>query len=714
VALNILLADDSMTAQNMGKKILVDAGYNVVAVSNGAAAIKKIASDRPDIIILDVYMPGYTGLEVCERVKGAVETSRIPVLLTVGKMEPFKPEEANRVRADGVMIKPFEATDLIAAIQNIAKKITAPAIQQQAAAAPATPPAEPVQTGSSPSHVNYEDTILLTPEQVRVVQDKDFGMAEETSQEPLPAAAEARAEMPVFVPELQVQDLPIENMHAIFEQDRPAMTIETESSSPAVPALDASESPIARAMAETVPGREFFAVAPPEIEVQSDAHLRELLDAAPAMFVADEMLSPEAEPVFTLPQSEPANAELPVMPVEAVTEPSAGEQSTPSELETSAPVVAGPVMVSPAEELDTTAASSSPEVVYEAVPELEINSPIHLQEQIVVATDPALVTNEEDLSRFTTSFGQAAGEEVHVGIVSDLSDEQFAALTAVPATTPIDLQPEAGLQPSDAITPEAVTPEPEPSTQDIAVEFSAEPAPENQGNVLDEVGTVAPQDLAGTAPMVAYVPGIHDTQPLSAYTDHLDLAPVPEAYLPEEPGSSITLPEPAPEVQPVVAAEPSQEQELPPTAEPVIDTAAAVAAAAGTYVFTHEDHASEVQPSLTESSPEEAVTVPLEEAQPEAIADVSLETEPHSPMLVNEAEAVEEAALAAVADPQQQTAQEPEAAITSVFEPAADAVAEQVAGSRGIPDEKLSEAVARALERLRPQLISEIVKELTK
>src|SRR3954471_10227275 len=121
-----------MTAQNMGKKILVDAGYDVVAVSNGAAAIKKIASDRPDIIILDVYMPGYTGLEVCERVKGANESKSTPVLLTVGKMEPFKPEDANRVKADGVMIKPFEATDLIAAIQSIASRLlgTNPAPQK--------------------------------------------------------------------------------------------------------------------------------------------------------------------------------------------------------------------------------------------------------------------------------------------------------------------------------------------------------------------------------------------------------------------------------------------------------------------------------------------------------------------------------------------------------------------------------------------------------
>ena len=112
-----------MTAQNMGKKILTDAGYEVVAVSNGAAAVKKIAEQKPDIIILDIYMPGYSGLEVCDKVRASVETLKTPVLLTVGKMEPYKPEDANRVRADGVIIKPFEASDLLAVIKKLEERI---------------------------------------------------------------------------------------------------------------------------------------------------------------------------------------------------------------------------------------------------------------------------------------------------------------------------------------------------------------------------------------------------------------------------------------------------------------------------------------------------------------------------------------------------------------------------------------------------------------
>jgi CheY-like chemotaxis protein len=136
-----------MTAQNMGKKILTEAGYEVVAVSNGAAAVKKIAEQKPDIIILDVYMPGYSGLEVCEKVRGSLDTLKTPVLLTVGKMEPYKPEDANRVKADGVIIKPFEASDLLAIIRKFEERI------RQTAPPPIISEAAPPQRQEEPVEV---------------------------------------------------------------------------------------------------------------------------------------------------------------------------------------------------------------------------------------------------------------------------------------------------------------------------------------------------------------------------------------------------------------------------------------------------------------------------------------------------------------------------------------------------------------------------------
>ena len=134
MARKILLADDSVTAQNMGRKILADAGYEVITVNNGSAALKKIGEARPDLIVLDVYMPGYSGLEVCQRLKEMGDTSRIPILLTVGKLEPFKPEEAKRVRADAFIVKPFEASELLTALSKLEDKVVpAPILRSQAA-----------------------------------------------------------------------------------------------------------------------------------------------------------------------------------------------------------------------------------------------------------------------------------------------------------------------------------------------------------------------------------------------------------------------------------------------------------------------------------------------------------------------------------------------------------------------------------------------------
>ncbi|HEX7284597.1 MAG TPA: response regulator [Candidatus Angelobacter sp.] len=164
MSLRILFADDSVTAQNMGKKILTEAGYDVVAVSNGAAAVKKIAEQKPDIIILDLYMPGYSGLEVCEKVRASISTIKTPVLLTVGKMEPYKPEDANRVRADGVIIKPFEASDLLAIMKKFEERIA----QAIASAPPPPPPTEQIPVLAPEPPVEHPEPAMKAPMQPMV------------------------------------------------------------------------------------------------------------------------------------------------------------------------------------------------------------------------------------------------------------------------------------------------------------------------------------------------------------------------------------------------------------------------------------------------------------------------------------------------------------------------------------------------------------------
>lgn len=115
MARTVLVADDSPTHQRRATGILTGEGLDVITVSNGVAAIKKLAGLKPSLILADVSMPGRDGYEVCEHVKNSPDLRHIPVLLIFSDQEPFDEGRAQRVRADGHVKKPFAPDDLVAA-----------------------------------------------------------------------------------------------------------------------------------------------------------------------------------------------------------------------------------------------------------------------------------------------------------------------------------------------------------------------------------------------------------------------------------------------------------------------------------------------------------------------------------------------------------------------------------------------------------------------
>jgi CheY-like chemotaxis protein len=132
----ILLADDSPHAQRMGERILRDEGHEVITVSDGAIALLRLKDAQPDIVIADISMPDVTGYELCDYVK---KNSGSPVILTAGAVEPVDEAEVDRVRADGILKKPFEASALLESIGRFtqdSKPRTAPGSGAQPGAAP--------------------------------------------------------------------------------------------------------------------------------------------------------------------------------------------------------------------------------------------------------------------------------------------------------------------------------------------------------------------------------------------------------------------------------------------------------------------------------------------------------------------------------------------------------------------------------------------------
>jgi len=147
----ILLADDSPHAQRMGERILRDEGHEVITVSDGRIAMLRLEDARPDVIIADVSMPEVSGYELCGYVKSH---GGAPVFLTAGAVEPVDDKEIERVRPDGVLKKPFEATILLEAVGRFVANARASA-------------AKPSGGGMQRSPAPGRSVAVIDPEQIR-------------------------------------------------------------------------------------------------------------------------------------------------------------------------------------------------------------------------------------------------------------------------------------------------------------------------------------------------------------------------------------------------------------------------------------------------------------------------------------------------------------------------------------------------------------------
>ena len=104
--MKILIADDDSTSRNLLKGILEKGGYNKIQLSSsGEEALDLIEKTPPDLILLDIFMPGIEGYEVCRRVRANESTAHIPILMVTG----------GAVEADESIAKSFQAgaTDFI-------------------------------------------------------------------------------------------------------------------------------------------------------------------------------------------------------------------------------------------------------------------------------------------------------------------------------------------------------------------------------------------------------------------------------------------------------------------------------------------------------------------------------------------------------------------------------------------------------------------------
>lgn len=116
----ILIVDDSPSEVRLMHGLLEREGYDPVGLNDSARIEEMILSERPNVILLDVVMPGKNGFQVCRELKGHNEFKSIPVILVTSRDTPSDRYWGEQQGADGYVTKPFTSQELIRAVRRFA------------------------------------------------------------------------------------------------------------------------------------------------------------------------------------------------------------------------------------------------------------------------------------------------------------------------------------------------------------------------------------------------------------------------------------------------------------------------------------------------------------------------------------------------------------------------------------------------------------------
>ncbi len=116
---NVLVVDDDPKITRMLKRALSFEGYSVETASDGASGLEAVKQQEPDLVILDILMPGVDGIEVCRRIRGEGDT---PILLLTAKDEVGDRVAGLDSGADDYVVKPFALEELLARVRALLRR----------------------------------------------------------------------------------------------------------------------------------------------------------------------------------------------------------------------------------------------------------------------------------------------------------------------------------------------------------------------------------------------------------------------------------------------------------------------------------------------------------------------------------------------------------------------------------------------------------------
>lgn len=117
----VLVVDDEAAIRHFLSGMLKREGFDVAVATNGREALELFEQHRPDVVLLDVTMPGMTGFEVCEHLKGDPETRLIPIIIVTASSSIENRMRGLEVGADDFLSKPVDRLELIARVRSLVR-----------------------------------------------------------------------------------------------------------------------------------------------------------------------------------------------------------------------------------------------------------------------------------------------------------------------------------------------------------------------------------------------------------------------------------------------------------------------------------------------------------------------------------------------------------------------------------------------------------------
>jgi CheY-like chemotaxis protein len=118
MARRVLVVEDEPENRLLLGMVLTAEGYEVVETEDGPSALRALAQQLPDVILLDVMMPGMNGYAVFERLREDPRTKPIPVIMLTALAQRADVERAVELGVEGYVTKPFEPSELLHAIEQ--------------------------------------------------------------------------------------------------------------------------------------------------------------------------------------------------------------------------------------------------------------------------------------------------------------------------------------------------------------------------------------------------------------------------------------------------------------------------------------------------------------------------------------------------------------------------------------------------------------------